>query len=157
MFKRKRGPGAAFLIAQVGAHAASRFAERLAPFGLTPAHAGVLWNLNTQSDMTQRELADRLGAFPSRLVGLLDELEKKGLLRRHKSPDDRRSHALRITAKGKTQLEEIGEISRQHEDNLFASLGDAERELLRELLVKVAKDQDLGPRVHPGYAKLGRQ
>jgi hypothetical protein len=33
--------GAAFLLAQVGAHAASKFAERLVELKLVPAHAGI--------------------------------------------------------------------------------------------------------------------
>jgi len=154
MDRELRGPGPAFLLAQVGAHAAARFAERLAPFGLTPAHAGILWNLASQPNMTQRVLAEHLGAFPSRLVLLLDELEKKGLLERRPDPKDRRSHALRLTPAGRAQLEKLGTIARQHQDDLCAALSDTERNQLRELLVKIAKQQDLRARVHPGFRRL---
>ena len=37
----RRGPGAAFLLAQVGAHAATKFAGRLAKLNLVPAHARI--------------------------------------------------------------------------------------------------------------------
>src|SRR5262245_58206948 len=153
MSKGPRGPGPAFLLAQVGAHAAGRFAERLAPLGLTPSHAGILWNLAHQPDLTQRALADLLGAFPSRLVLLLDELEQKGLVERRSDPVDRRSHALRLTNTGKAQLEELGRIAREHQDALCAALDAAERDLLRELLAKIAEQQGLRSRVHPGFAK----
>src|SRR5262245_6187578 len=154
MSREPRGPGPAFLLAQIGAHAAARFAERLAPSGLTPAHAGILWNLGSHPDMTQRALAELLGAFPSRLVLLLDELEGKGLLERRPDPKDRRSHALRLTAAGRGQLEKLGTIARQHQDDLCAALSDAERNQLRELLLKIAKQQELRPRVHPGFRRL---
>jgi DNA-binding MarR family transcriptional regulator len=145
--------GPAFLLAQIGAHAAERFAERLSPLGLTPAHAGILRILGRETDMTQRALAERLGVFPSRLVLLLDDLEKRGLLERHPSPEDRRSHALRLTAAGAAQLEGIGRVARRHQDDLCAGLSSAEREQLRGLLEKIASQQELRPGVHPGYRK----
>jgi DNA-binding MarR family transcriptional regulator len=141
------------LIAQIGAHAAERFGQRLAPLHLTPAHAGILWNLAHQPDMTQRALADLLGAFPSRLVLLLDELEKKGLVERRADPADRRSHALRLTPAGKERLEGLGRAAREHQDDLCGALDVTERERLRELLAKIAEQQGLRPRVHSGFGK----
>jgi DNA-binding MarR family transcriptional regulator len=153
MSRGPRGPGPAFLIAQLGTHAAGRFAERLEPLDLTPAHAGILWNLAQQPALTQRALADLLGAFPSRLVLLLDELEEKGLVERRPDPADRRSHALRLTPGGKAMLEELGRVARQHQDDLCAALDAGERQQLRELLAKIAAQQGLRPRVHPGFAR----
>ena len=154
MQRRAHGTSPAFLLAQVGMHAGARFAERLSTLGLTPAHAGILWNLAREPDMTQRALAELLGAFPSRLVLLLDALEKQGLLERRAKPEDRRSHALRLTAAGLARLEEIGRISRQHQADLCAGLSDGEQAELRELLMKIASQQGLRPGVHPGYRKL---
>lgn len=150
---RPQGGGAAFLLAQIGAHAAARFAERLEPIGLTPAHAGILWNLGSQPDMSQRALAEHLGAFPSRLVVLLDELEHEGWIERRARPDDRRSHSLHLTEAGKAKLDELGRIARQHQDDLCAGLSDGERAQLRELLQKIAIEQQLPARAHPGYRK----
>src|SRR5262245_13319560 len=153
MSRESRTPGPAFLLAQIGAHAAARFAERLVALDLTPAHAGILWNLASQPNTTQRALAELLGAFPSRLVLLLDELEQKGLLERRPDPQDRRSHALRLTSAGKAELEKLGTIARQHQDDLCAALSAAERKQLRDLLVKISDQQELRPRVHPGFRR----
>jgi DNA-binding MarR family transcriptional regulator len=153
MSEKRRGPGPAFLLAQLGAHAAARFAERLTPLGLTPSEAGILWNLSHQPDMTQRALSELLGAFPSRLVLLIDSLEQKGLVERGPGPNDRRSNALRLTPAGRSQLDALGRISREHQDDLCAALSAAERERLRTLLGKIAEQQGLRPRVHPGFAR----
>src|SRR5262245_23924430 len=83
----------AFLLAQVGAHAATQFAERLAPLELTPAHAGILRLIRTSSGMSQQALSSMLGVLPSRLVVLVDELEDRGLVERRDSPEDRRVYA----------------------------------------------------------------
>jgi DNA-binding MarR family transcriptional regulator len=149
-----QGPGPAFLLAQIGGHAAARFAERLAPLALTPAHAGILWNVSSQPDITQRALAELLGSFPSRLSLVLDELEEKGLIERRARPDDRRSYALRLTRAGKAKLEQIARIGREHQDDVCAALDVAERSRLRELLGKIATQQGLRPSVHPGFRKL---
>ena len=156
----KRGalrPGPAFLLAQIGAHAAARFAERLAPLGLTPADAGILRILASEPGMTQRALAERLGIFPSRLVLLLDDLAGRGLVERHATPKDRRSHALRLTEAGSAQLEAVVPVARQHQEDLCAALDETERARLRELLEKIAAQQKLTPGVHPGYRRMGRE
>ena len=148
--------GPAFLLAQIGAHAAAKFAERLSPLGLTPAEAGILRILGSEPGITQRALAQRLGIFASRLVLLLDDLARRGLVDRHASPRDRRSHALRLTKGGTEQLEAVGRVAREHQEEICAGLTDAERTQLRELLEKIAAHQELRPGVHPGYRKMGR-
>ncbi len=70
----------AFLLSQVGAHAAGRFADRLAPLGLKPPHAGILRALDRADGLSQQALGEGLGTFPSRLVALLDELEGRGMV-----------------------------------------------------------------------------
>src|SRR5436853_1082146 len=77
-----RPTGAAFLLAQLGAHAADCFAERIEGLGVAPRHAGILRIIATTPACNQRLLAKRLGVLPSRMVILLDELTEKGLLER---------------------------------------------------------------------------
>src|SRR5258708_37053916 len=95
------GGSAAFLVAQVGAHAAARFAERLSALGLSPSQAGILRILAASPGVSQRALAERLEILPSRLVALLGELEERGLLDRRDDPEDRRSHALPLSGQGR--------------------------------------------------------
>jgi len=64
--------GVAFLLAQLGAHGAARFAERLTVLRLRPAHAGILRLIAAEPGLNQRELAVRLRAVPSRVVALVD-------------------------------------------------------------------------------------
>ena len=87
---------AAFLLAQLGAHAAEKFAERLSALGLRPAHAGTLRIINASSGISQQALSSMLGLPPSRLVLLVDELEERGLVERRNSSEDRRVYALPV-------------------------------------------------------------
>jgi DNA-binding MarR family transcriptional regulator len=149
------GPPAAFLLAQVGAHAASRFAGRLAALELAPPHAGIMRILGQQPAITQQALASALGMQPSRLVALVDDLEARGLIERRANPDDRRSHALHLTEKGRAMLEVIGRVGREHQQALLAALNEDEQRQLAMLLRRIADQQGLAVGVHPGYARLG--
>jgi len=149
-----RRPSAAFLLAQVGAHAASKFAERLAKLKLAPAHAGILRILDWSPAITQQALSATLGMVPSRLVALLDELEARGLTERRKTPGDRRSYALHLTDKGRSTLGMVGRVSREHQQAMLQALSDDERRQLADLLQRIADEQGLTRGVHPGYAQL---
>lgn len=149
------GGNAAFLLAQIGSHAAAKFAARLLAAGLSPAHAGILRILGSGAGMTQQALASRLDVVPSRLVALLDVLDERGLTERRRNQDDRRSHALHLTAKGRKMLVTIGEIAREHQRALLASLSEEERHQLHDLLQRVADQQGLIRNVHPGYSTMG--
>jgi DNA-binding MarR family transcriptional regulator len=143
-----------FLLAQVGAHAATKFAERLRAIDLTPPDAGILRLLAINSGLSQQELAGRLGIHPSRLVAILDELEKRKLVERRAHDEDRRQYALHLTERGRATMGEIGKIGRAHTDALCAALSGDERDTLAELLQKIADDQGLEPGIHPGYRRM---
>jgi DNA-binding MarR family transcriptional regulator len=151
-----RDGGVAFLLAQLGAHAAALFAERIRPLQLTPPQAGVLRRLAQFPGQSQRELADALGMHAPRLVALIDELEDRGLVARDRDPGDRRNYAISLTDEGRRLLTELGRIAGQHEHAITASLDDKERAQLLALLRRIAEEQNLRPGVHPGYRRLGR-
>lgn len=154
--KPRGGPGAAFLLSQVGAHAASKFAERLTELNLVPAHAGIFRILSASPGLSQQALAGELGTVPSRLVALVDELESHGLVERRAHETDRRTHALHLTEKGKATLHSISRIAREHRQDLLAALSDEEQKQLAGFLERVAEQQGLIRGVHPGFAEQGR-
>lgn len=145
---------AAFLLAQIGAHAALEFGKRLESLNLARPHAGILRILQGQPGMTQQALAVLLGMVPSRLVALIDELEERRLVERRDNTEDRRRHALHLTEAGRTALEAVGRVSREHEHALLAALSADEQRHLAALLQRVADQQGLTRQVHPGYARL---
>jgi DNA-binding MarR family transcriptional regulator len=149
--------GLSFLLAQIGAHAAAKFGERLEALKLTPPQAGILGVLGRESGLSQQALADLLGMFPSRLVAVLDDMGRAGLLERRPHPGDRRVSALYLTAAGKKALQAVGRVAKRHEDLLCKGLSSSERETLEQLLSKMAKEQELRPGIHPGYRRLGEQ
>ena len=146
--------GSAFLLTQLGTHAASRFAERVATIDLTPPECGLLGQLAGRPGMSQAQLAEVLGMIPSRVVPLVDGLERRGYLERVRDEEDRRRNALQLTPAGRKALEAIGRIGKQHDAEITRALTAAERAQLLELLTKIADDQGMTPGVHPGYKTL---
>jgi DNA-binding MarR family transcriptional regulator len=153
----KAAASPAFLLAQVGGHAAMKFGERLSVLGLTPPHVGILGAIDRSEGLSQQALCDRLRVMPSRLVTLVDELEQRELVERRDKPDDRRTYALHLTEKGRGALKAIGLVAREHQEALCAALTEREREQLATLLRRIADQQGLTPGVHPGFSRLGRK
>ena len=149
-----RSTGAAFLLAQLGAHAADRFGQRTKKLGVAPRHAGILRMIATTPSCNQQRLAKRLGVLPSRMVILIDELADKRLVERRRSKKDRRHSELVLTKKGQRMLEKLSRLAAEHEADLCASLTAKECELLAALGRKIVHQQGLTPDVHPGYRKL---
>ncbi|HEU5235867.1 MAG TPA: MarR family winged helix-turn-helix transcriptional regulator, partial [Pyrinomonadaceae bacterium] len=147
-------PNAAFLLSQVGAHAAEVFAKLIAPLELTPAHSGIIWMLGRSAGMSQRQLASIIKIHPSRLVALLDEMEDRGLVERQGHAADRRLYALHLTPKGRTTFEKIMRLSQKHLRMICGALNKKECEQLAEFLQRIAQDRGLVSGVHPGYRWL---
>ena len=155
--ERKQRGSTAFLLAQIGAHAATQFGERLKKLRLTRPHAGILRLIAMSPGLSQQELARRLAILPSQLVALLDELEERGFIERRQDATDRRTYALHLTTSGRNVTEQIGRIAREHDDAVCAALDLHERQQLNALLGRIAEQQGLTPGVHPGYRRLGRK
>ena len=149
-----RGPGGAFLLTQLGTHAARRFGERVEALDLTPPQAGLIRAVAQAPGRSQQALAARLGTPATRLVALVDGLEQRGLLERRRNPDDRRLYAVHLTAAGRELLTDLGRVAREHDDALLTALAPDERRTLAQLLGRVAAEQGLTPGVHPGYRDL---
>src|SRR3954447_6335984 len=142
---------------QLGSLAASRYAERLVPLGLTPAHTGLLRAVAADPGRSQQALAAQLGLLPSRLVALVDELEQAGLVERRRNLSDRRHYALHLTVPGEEAMQAIGRVAAQHGQDFLEPLDAGERQRLHDLLARLAAHHGLTPGVHPGYASLGRE
>ena len=136
----------AYLLVQLGFHVARQFSERLAPLDLEPRHAGLLFRLAANAGQSQQATGELLGLNPTRMVFLVDELERRGLVDRRRNAADRRSYALYLTAQGRDKLRQVRASGNRHQDEIGASLTRDERVQLASLLRRLAAEQD-GTRV----------
>ncbi|HEY4257493.1 MAG TPA: MarR family winged helix-turn-helix transcriptional regulator [Candidatus Udaeobacter sp.] len=154
--KKKSQTGAAFLLSQLGAYAAETFRRKISPLGLTPPHAGILRLIANTPACNQLTLARKLRVLPSRMVVLLDDLTRRGLVERKRSAKDRRHSELVLTNKGQRTLQNLRKLAAEHDAELLVALTNREREHLMALGRKIVEQQGLTADVHPGYRTLGR-
>jgi DNA-binding MarR family transcriptional regulator len=131
-----------FLLSWMGRKTASGFAEALQPLGLRPPHFGILNLVAARPGITQQELVAGSLIDPSSMVAVIDELEELGLAERRRHPQDRRKHAVYVTAKGRRTLGRAREVAVAYADELLAPLDADEQETLRLLLRKLAGLED---------------
>ena len=86
---------------------------------------------------TPAELADAAGVTRATMTGLIDTLERDGLVKREPDPDDRRMMSVLLTPKGEKFLNEFLPGHFKLISELMAPLSESERKTLVKLLVKI--------------------
>ena len=132
----------AFLLARVGVAIKMRVIDELGQVGCGGYGYGVLVMLGEGAQETQAAIADGLGVDRSQLVGVLDTLEKDGLVERKRDTQDRRRHAVSITAEGKRQLVRLRSTVREIEESFLEPLDEKTRKALHDALFRVATNLD---------------
>ena len=107
----------------------NRIAERL---GCNPSDLQVLHAVELAGALTPKELAERAGLTSGGVTVVLDRLEKEGLIKREKNPQDRRS--LLITLNPGPRLAEIQAAHQVYAENLLQILAEYNAEDLQTIL-----------------------
>jgi DNA-binding MarR family transcriptional regulator len=110
-------------------HAQQRLVQAAGPvmaeFGIDGRELAVLTVLDAQTPLSQHEAAGQLGVDRTTMVALIDVLEAKGLVERHRSPVDRRKNIVALTPAGQDCLRGAGKARDEVEREFLAPLGDA--------------------------------
>jgi DNA-binding MarR family transcriptional regulator len=94
----------------------------------------VLTGLVDHPVRTQAALAQVINADKSRIISVLDDLQRRGLIRRQADTADRRVHLLSLTADGDRLRRSVEAAIRRAEEEVLAVLPPADREVfLRSL------------------------
>ena len=143
----------AFLLGRLGFACKGRAIDEFEVLGFSPYHYSVLALLSEGERETQGTIADALGVDRSQLVGLLDGLEERALIERHRDPNDRRRHVVKLSPAGEGQLAEFRSTIKRVEEDILAPLDPESRETLHLLLLRIASQHD--PRFAAGSVGSG--
>ncbi|HVX77060.1 MAG TPA: MarR family transcriptional regulator [Bradyrhizobium sp.] len=116
------------------------FLHCVAPLQLTPAQFSVLILLDRNPGRNQTEIASTLGILRPNFVAMLDGLESRGLCTRMRSSNDRRSHVLVLTDKGRAVLARAKKLVARHEARLNELIGPDNRAALLQMLATIARE-----------------
>ena len=119
-------------------------AEGLKPLSLSFLDYVILRMIENQASETQQELAQRNGIDRTSMVDIVDKLEERELLERHKDEKDRRKHQLVITAKGRKTLNHAKRITEKVQKRLLEPLSENELNITKEALSKLIKSHSSG-------------
>jgi DNA-binding MarR family transcriptional regulator len=113
--------------------------EVMEPLRLTPKQFVAMEFISKNPCISQKNIAENIGTAPAVMVGILDDLSKRGLLKRKRSPHDRREYYVQLTPKGMDMLDEIRRMAFEVEDLYQEKTGmtDEERATLLPILRKI--------------------
>lgn len=104
---------------------------------ISPGEARTLSFAASFPQERQFELAERMGFNPMTVVGHLDSLEEKGLVRRQVDPRDRRANVVVVTTLAEPVLERIAAMSGAIRNQATADFSSEERSTLERLLQRL--------------------
>jgi DNA-binding MarR family transcriptional regulator len=113
------------------------YTENSRKYGFSAQQGQVLCVLRPQP-FGMGELGTVLGLAKSSVTGLVDRLERAGLVRREPSAEDSRAIRVALTGPGREAADEFYTETRDRILRLSDTLTEAERETLAELLGRVA-------------------
>src|SRR5919202_2430523 len=96
--------------------------------------------LAREDGISQGELSQRFEVDPSRVTRLAKKLEREGLLRRERGPEDQRVVRMYLTEKGRGLVEDLYERRVRFERRIHGVLSLEEREELRRVLGVLAEE-----------------
>lgn len=128
-----------FLLAKAYQRACALFKEEFDPYDITPQQFGLLAFLWNEDGLSQAELSSRSQVDRTTIGGIIDRLEKEGLVERRHHPEDRRAYQVYLTPKGKSREGELSTLAVQVIRRVTAPLTEEEHQTLIRLLEKIRR------------------
>jgi DNA-binding MarR family transcriptional regulator len=144
-------PPLGFLLGAAARKVAKFYAAAMAGQPVTPSQLFLLRHLWAEDGLQPRDLAQRANLDATSTTWLVDQLEKAGLLERHRGERDRRAVRVWLTQAGRDMQDQLAPVVARCEATLAAELGQhhddeqlqAFRAVLRTLIETLPEGEDL--------------
>lgn len=110
----------------------------MASLDVRPGQFSVLTVIGANPGIKQTAISEALGIRRANLVALMNELERRGWVRRAAIAGDRRAQGLRLTGKGRTALSRLKALAATHERAVTRTISAREKRDLMRLLVRIS-------------------
>jgi MarR family transcriptional regulator, transcriptional regulator for hemolysin len=128
----KKEGSIAYLIHEVARLLKRRFEDEARSHGITLPQWRVLGEISHNSGISQVALANLIDTDPMTLSGILDRLEKRGLIERYADPNDSRAKLARMTRAGRHLVDTVRDVGREVYENALEGLSPGDREKISE-------------------------
>lgn len=115
-----------------------RLDERLSPYGLTTSQMELLGHLYQSEPLGQHNLQLASGITAATLTGLLNTLERSGLVSRGPSATDARANVVSLTEAGTALFAKLVDVLHEFENDMMADLTAVDREAFDAQLTHIA-------------------
>lgn len=115
----------------------SIFLQESGETDVTPLQYGVMAVVRAFPGIDQAGVSKTIGLDRTTVVGIVDRLERKGLLVRRHAPDDRRLWKLYLTDDGGNQMSELRPGIDRAQERLLEPLNSAEQAIFVDCLMRV--------------------
>ena len=114
-------------------------AKHIRDLGLTPPQFDVIATLGNTPGMSMGEIAQKTLVTKGTLTGIIDRLEKKGLVTREVPPDNRRSFTIVLTPAGEKTFKKVFPAHIAYLKERFEQLSPEELKQAHQALEKLRK------------------
>ncbi len=113
--------------------------DAVAPYGLTTTQFFLLTALYEEEDISISALAKKVVLDKATLTGLVDRLERDGLVTRRVSPEDRRTVRVRLTPKAEGLRKVLTDLYHDMNRRFLSFLTEEERKTFERVVAKMEK------------------
>lgn len=120
------------------------FASRMQKVGITFPQFMVIKDIYTQEEkgsknqnLTLAAIAERVNSNRPNMTGVIERLEKQGLINRSINPKDRRSQIITLTDKAKDVMERLQRMSKETTNKALESFSEDEAKIIKECLIRI--------------------
>jgi DNA-binding MarR family transcriptional regulator len=111
----------------------------MASLDVRPGQFSVLIVTGANPGIKQTAISEALGIRRANLVAMVNELERRGWVRRAAVAGDRRAQGLRLTGKGRTALSRLKAQAASHERTVTRTITPREKRDLMRLLARISE------------------
>ena len=127
-----------FILRRAHQRASAIFAEHFRELGLSPVQFAALVKVHDEGRVSQNQLGRLISMDPTTIMGVVNRLVDRGLIRRLADPGDRRRTLLTITPEGLRLIEASEGLGKRVTEDTLGGLDADERATLLRLLDRIA-------------------
>ncbi|MDQ0111075.1 MarR family winged helix-turn-helix transcriptional regulator [Paenibacillus harenae] len=129
-----------YIISNTGRKLSQSLQQRFQHSDVTPEQWSLLITLDGKDGISHKELAQRAEKDPANITRLVDQLEKKSLVRRAPHPNDRRSLLLHLTELGRSTAHALAPIEAAYVGQIVSGLSPEEIQAFMQFMGKINRN-----------------